>query len=265
MLHKTLPGKKGIVHYWIDGDGEQCIVFTHGATVDHGLFQYQMEYFSHHYRVISWDVSGHGLSRPYPNFSLQNAADDLTSILNAEKINQAHLVGQSMGGYVCQIVAVDHPELVQTITAVDSSPIQSSYYSGMDRWILSITPFLINCYPYSTLIKGMAKQVSISSASYDYVLYILKTYTKSEIAEILSAVYSGVLQYDHANIPCPVLLICGEKDKTGKVKTYSTGWAENEKRPLAMIPDAAHNSNMDNPAAFNRALEQFVEDNVKNR
>lgn len=259
MLHTTLSSGRGAVHYWADGQGDQAIVFTHGATMDHGLFQHQMGYFAPRYRVISWDVPAHGQSRPYEPFSLQNAADEMVAILDAENISGAHLVGQSMGGYICQIAAVDHPERVLTLTAVGSSPIQWSYYSGLDRWLLSITPSLLGLYPYTTLIDIIAKQITVSPESRSYALETLKSFTKAEIAHIMGAVYNGLLQYNHASQRCPVLIVYGDRDRTGKVRAYCDRWAAQEDRELRVIPDAAHNANMDNPDGFNRVLAEFLE------
>ncbi len=258
MIHRTIRGRQGTIHYWTNGDGAQPIVFTHGATMDHGLFQFQTGYFSQHFRVISWDVPLHGQSRPYEHFSLQNAATELIAILDAERISQAHLVGQSMGGYISQIAAADHPDRVQTITAVDSSPIQLSYYSALDRWLLSMTPSLLSLYPYSTLINIIAKQIALSSSSRAYALETLKTFTKAEIAHIMGAVYRGLLEHDHAILSCPILIVCGDKDKTGKVKSYCERWAAQEKRELKIVSNAAHNANMDNPDEFNKILKEFL-------
>lgn len=263
MLHKTISSEQGVIHYWVGGEGERSIVFTHGATMDHGLFQFQMDYFSPRCKAISWDAPAHGRSRPYERFSLQSAANALVAILDAENIGQAHLVGQSMGGYVSQIAAVEHPERVQTVTAVGSSPIQLAYYSGLDRWLLSITPFLLRLYPYSTLIDAIAAQITVSAASRSYAYETLKTYSKAEIAQIMGAVYSGLLQYDQASLSCPVLVVYGEQDRTGKVRSYSERWAAQEKRELKVISNAAHNANMDNPGEFNKALEEFLERSVK--
>lgn len=259
MLHKTIIGKRGTVYYWADGEGDQAIVFTHGATMNHGLFQYQMDYFSRHFRVISWDVPLHGQSKPYDDFSLQNAAHELVAILDAEQIDQAHLVGQSMGGYISQIAAAEHPERVHTITAVDSSPVQLSYYSALDRWLLSITPSLLSLYPYNYLINVISKQIALSAPAQAYALATLKTFTKAEIAHIMGAVYRGLLQYDHATLPCPILIVYGEKDVTGKVRAYCDRWAEQEQREFTIISNAAHNANMDNPGEFNRALKEFLQ------
>lgn len=59
-------------------------------------------------------------------------------------------------------------------------------------------------------------------------------------------------------LPVPLLIIYGDADSSGKVQSYCRQWAEREKRPLKIIADAAHNSNMDNPDEFNRILGEFL-------
>jgi pimeloyl-ACP methyl ester carboxylesterase len=259
MEHKIQTRKHGSVHYWVGGLGEQCILFTHGATMDHGLFQYQTAFFAERYKLIVWDVPAHGLSRPYDEFSLQQAADELVGILDAESIENAYLVGQSMGGYISQIVARDHPERVISLTAVDSSPMQPSYYSALDTWLLSITPSLLRLYPYQTLIKIIANGIATQEPARTYALETLKTYSKGEIANIMAVVYQGVKEYGQDSaLPVPILIVVGEADRTGRVQTYCRQWAKREQQPLEMIADAAHNANMDNPEAFNRILEIFL-------
>lgn len=263
--HKSIQGERGAVHYWVAGQGEHSIVFTHGATMDHGLFQYQVDYFSQRYRAITWDAPLHGLSRPYTDFSLGNAAVELVRILDAEVLDRAHLVGQSMGGFISQIAARDYPDRVLSLTAVDSSPIQGSYYSALDNWLLAITPPLLRLYPYNTLINSIAKQIALHEPARAYALETLKGYTKEEIAHIMGQVYQGLQAYkEDFRLPFPLLIVVGEEDRTGKVRAYSARWAKEEKRSLKVIPDAAHNANMDNPAAFNRVLDEFLRAVVSN-
>ncbi len=266
MKHKSISGMHGTVHYWLTGQGDSCIVFTHGATMDHDLFQLQIDRFAKNFKVISWDVPAHGLSRPYRHFSLQNAAADLLAILDNESLEKAHLVGQSMGGYISQVVARDHPDRVVSLVAVGSSPLQPSYYSTLDMWLLAITPPLLRLYPYGSLIKGIANQIAISDSGRTYALDTLKTYSKSEIAQIMDAVYKGVKSFDHEDrIPVPLLITFGEADRTGRVKTYCRQWAAREDRPLNIIPNAAHNANMDNPEEFNQILDEFLASTTSGR
>ena len=60
------------------------------------------------------------------------------------------------------------------------------------------------------------------------------------------------------NTICPVLILLGDKDKTGKVKQYCIAWAEGMGYPLHIIENAAHFSNGDNAEQVNYVIEQFV-------
>ena len=60
------------------------------------------------------------------------------------------------------------------------------------------------------------------------------------------------------HLACPVLILLGDKDKTGKVKQYCIAWAEATGYPLHIIEDAAHFSNGDNAKQVNSEIEQFV-------
>lgn len=260
MKQKILHSPRGDVYYWIQGEGDIYIVFTHGATMDHQMFQSQVEFFSKSYTTIVWDVPAHGKSKPYKNFSLQNSADDLIGILEQENTTKAHLVGQSMGGYISQIVALNHPNQVSSLVAVDSSPIQPSYYSRLDNWLLSITPTLLMLYPYNYLIKTIAKGIAVKTHAEKYALETLKKLTKKEIAHIMKEVYKGLQEYkEDFLLSVPTLIIHGELDQAGKVQEYSQQWSKKEKLELRIITNASHNSNMDNPEEFNRILNEFLE------
>jgi|GEM_PF-6542580 len=83
MEHRTIKGVGGEVHYWISRTKDipkGTIVFSHGLTANHTMFEKQIEYFKNEYIVIAWDVPMHGLSVPYNDFSYENTARDLHQI-----------------------------------------------------------------------------------------------------------------------------------------------------------------------------------------
>ena len=58
MEHKTIKGVGGEVHYWIskaNHRSNEVIVFTHGLTADHTMYEKQIEFFQKEYTVIVWD------------------------------------------------------------------------------------------------------------------------------------------------------------------------------------------------------------------
>ena len=164
-----------------------------------------------------------------------------------------------MGGYICQITARDHPGRVLSITALDSSPIQPLYYSALDTWLLAATPVILRLYRYENLVRTIATRIALNEDAQIYAMETLQKMTMDEIDEIMGAVYKGLFDFgDDSILPQPLLIVCGEQDRTGKVISYSKRWAKKEKRELVWIPDAAHNANQDQPEEFNRILEKFL-------
>jgi pimeloyl-ACP methyl ester carboxylesterase len=60
------------------------------------------------------------------------------------------------------------------------------------------------------------------------------------------------------HITCPVLILVGESDKTGKVIAYCKAWHIVTGYPLQIIQNAAHNANYDNPDTVNTLIDAFV-------
>jgi pimeloyl-ACP methyl ester carboxylesterase len=157
------------------------------------------------------------------------------------------------------VFAAEHPGRVQAFLAVDTSPFSGAYYSALDRWLLSVTPALLKLYPYNYLVRTIARSIAVDEAAQASALSALQMLTKSEIADIMQAVYTGLLQYAERDLQMsvPTLIVYGEKDRSGKVISYSKRWAAEEGHELDVIPNAAHNSNADNPDYFNRIATDF--------
>ena len=78
-------------------------------------------------------------------------------------------------------------------------------------------------------------------------------------AELLLLTENFIQENKDLQLICPVLILLGDKDKTGKVKQYCTAWAKNTGYPLHIIDNAAHFSNGDNAEQVNVEIEQFIE------
>lgn len=77
-------------------------------------------------RVIRYGVRDTGRSESYPpgepGYSLADLVDDAVGVLDATATERAHVVGMSTGGWIAQLLALDHPERVATLTLVASRP-----------------------------------------------------------------------------------------------------------------------------------------------
>lgn len=261
MQHKQILAQGGNVHYWIDkkDDDVDCIVFTHGVTADHTMFEKQLEFFSDKYTVVLWDVPMHGLSRPYHNFSYRDTAEILHSILQEENINRVVLVGMSMGGYPSQHFAAIYPDMVKGFVALDTTPLGVQYYSKSDLWWLKQVAPMANCFPTNILRKSMAKSISATYYSYQKMMSMLKPLSKSEIIGQMRIAY-GKFTHENKNVKFlfPVLILVGDRDSTGKVKAYCREWAKQTGYPLHFIKNAKHFANGDNAEQVNFEIQQFI-------
>jgi pimeloyl-ACP methyl ester carboxylesterase len=267
LIGKILNTVRGDVHYWIsraEKADAKCIVFTHGLTANHSMFEKQTDLFQQEFTVITWDVPLHGLSRPYNDFSYKNCADDLLGILNQENVGKVVLVGMSMGGYPCQEFAFRYPERVLGFVALDTTPFGLGYYSKSDIWWLKRVAPIARLYPEHVLRKSMAKSVSETRYSYEKMMEMLTPLTKEQIIEQMDIAY-GVFAKENKDVDLkfPVLILLGEYDKTGKVKQYCHAWAKAGGYPLRIIKYAAHFSNGDNPEQVNSEILGFIKESLE--
>jgi len=260
LEEKWIETVRGKTYYWISKkENARCIVFTHGVTANHEMFEKQVEYFKDNYTIITWDVPLHGKSRPYRDFSYKAVAEDLNEILLRENISKIIMVGMSMGGYPAQMFAVQYPEKVEGFVALDTTPLGIGYYSKSDCWWLKKVKPIAQFIPERFLRPSMAKSVSATAYSYHMMMKMLAPLTKSEIIEQMDIAYAGFLKENQdVKFNFPVLILLGEHDKTGKVKQYCEEWSKKEGYPLHIIKDAAHFTNGDNPEAVNREIDDFI-------
>lgn len=262
MKQMTINGIGGKVHYWIsrpNNNFKGALVFTHGLTANHTMYERQVEYFKDDYVVITWDVPLHGLSIPYKEFSYEIAARDLNSILLQESIGKVCLIGMSMGGYPSQMFAYLYPEKVQCFVGIDTTPFRTEYYSRSDLWWLSKVKTMAKWFTDKTLRKSMAKSVAVTDYSYNKMIEMLKPMSKEQIIEQMDIAYGKLAsEIRDIDLNCPVLILLGDKDKTGKVKQYCAEWARKTGYPLHIIKNAAHFSNGDNAEQVNTEIEKFI-------
>lgn len=261
MLEKICQTPRGDVHCWVSDleTSRPTLAFLHGLTASHALFDRQVEYFEGKYNLIVWDAPAHGKSRPYDGFDYPNAAEVLKSILDAEGIEKAVLVGQSAGGFVAQSFYKLYPDAVLGIVTIGTCPCGPSYYSASDLFWLRQNKWMFKMYPDKTLRRTMAKMCADTERARENMLSMLAVYPKAELTRLMYIGFAGFIsEICEMDIKCPVWLMVGEHDKTGKVMAYNKAWHEREGFPLHIIENAAHNANDDKPEAVNMLIERFV-------
>ena len=92
------------------------------------------------------------------------------------------------------------------------------------------------------------------------MLAMLADNTKDELCRLMYIGFAGFIpEISEMKIKCPLWLLVGQHDKTGKVMAYNKKWHKQEGFPLYIIEGAAHNANDDQPQQVNRLLSTFLQ------
>ena len=108
--------------YTDTGVGAETIIFSHGLLMSSEMFTEQIAYFSKKYRCIAYDHRGQASSEVTADgYDMATLTDDASALINALGIGPCHFVGLSMGGFVGMRLALNKPELLKTLTLLNTS------------------------------------------------------------------------------------------------------------------------------------------------
>jgi len=265
MLSEHVLERDGCkIHYWLAGpEGRPFVVLTHGAALDHQMFAAQIAPLAKNYRILLWDVRGHGVSQPIgKDFSILKAAADLIALLDTLGVKKAVLVGHSMGGIIAQEVVFHYPERVIALAIVGSECITFGI-SFLDAWMMMLTTSFLffNTPESSRLLISCATGIKTQTQIYAY--NTLKKISHQNIMTIWQELVSCLHYERDYRISHPLLLTHGEYDNWGNIKQTMPFWAARDSQcRFVIIPLAGHNANQDNPPMFNQVLLDFLHANV---
>lgn len=212
-----------------------------------------------------WDAPGHAASWPFElTFTLMDKARWLDGILRQEGFREPVIVGQSMGGYVGQAYAQLFPNKLKGFISIDSAPLQRQYVTSAEIWLLKRMEPVYRHYPWKWLLQSGTNGVATSSYGRNLMHDIMMVYDgeQARYAKLSGHGFKMLAEAMEANlpyeIPCPALLICGEKDRAGSTIRYNKMWHKKTDIPIEWIPGAGHNSNTDRPDRVNRLIEAFA-------
>ena len=254
MTEKEYATPCGAIHYWVSGTDirRPPLVLLPGLTADHRLFDKQAEYFEGKVPLLVWDAPGHAASWPFEmTFALEDKARWLDEILEGEGLSGPVIAGQSMGGYVGQMYAQLFPEKLRGFVSIDSAPLQRSYLTAAELWLLKRMEPVYRWYPWSWLLRQGTNGVAMSDYGRALMRDMMMTYDgdKARYARLAGHGFRILAEAIEADLPyeinCPAMLICGEKDHAGSCIRYSRAWHRKTGIPLHWIAGAGHNSNTD--------------------
>ncbi|BCL78040.1 dihydrolipoamide acetyltransferase [Ktedonobacteria bacterium brp13] len=119
-MKKTVIVNGQLVHYYCTGQGE-AVILIHGLCGSSLWWDRNVATIAEHYQVYMIDLPGFGNMRhARKQFTIHNCSAYIHAWMQAIGLAAAHLVGHSMGGYICMTLALQHPEQVRSLVLIDT-------------------------------------------------------------------------------------------------------------------------------------------------
>lgn len=247
------------VRYWDSGGTGVPVVFSHGAGADHATFDDQVAHLSAAgFRVVTWDMRGHGLSRPGGRFTTQRAVSDLLVLLAHLGVDRPVLAGHSTGGNLSQAVIRRDPQLARALIAMDCTW-NTGPLSRFERGMLKTAVPGLRLIPGKLLPSLMANASAVTEFARADARRAFSQLSKEEFIEVIGAAIGFVDPDPAYRTTVPLCLIRGAADRTGNIATAMPGWARAEGVEEIVVPGAGHLVSQDAPAAVTAAISAFLQ------
>jgi 3-oxoadipate enol-lactonase len=223
----------------------------------------QIEAFKNDYRVIAYDVRGHGKSDAGDmDFSINLFVVDLINLMDAFYIDKAILCGLSMGGYIALNAVESHPHRFSALVLCDTNckADPASVIEQRMKTIRELQEEGLEKYTDESVKKLFAPD-SFNMRTYE-VEAVRKMIMKTPVHSICNTLRALSSRDESctglSEISIPVLIMVGKEDAITPPVMAQLMHEKIKDSKLEIIQHAGHLCNLENPMEFNEKLKTFL-------
>jgi len=252
------------LYYEVYGKGTPLLLIA-GLGSDTSSWVGVIRKLSKNFQIIVFDNRGSGRSEiPDKKYSIRQMADDAIRLLDYLNIKKCHIIGQSMGGYIAQELAINHPERVDKLILESSASISSKrnntlfldFYKelreekNLEAWIRRWTRWLFSnkCLTHKAFIETFVK----NGANYPYAQQA------NGFKGQIDAIRSFDTRERLGRIKAKTLIIEGKEDMLILSKEAEALAKDISGSIFQSVKDTAHCIHIENPDLFVRAVMKFL-------
>jgi len=224
--YKEVNGIK--IYYEIYGSGKP-LVLLHGSGGSIRNARPKIDYFKQFFKVIAIDSRAHGKSidSTTKDLTYEQMAYDIKVLLDSLNIDSAYVSGQSDGGVLGLLLAINYPKKISKLAAYGA-----------------------NLFPGKKAIFDEIANLIIDT------LKVTKNFNTRRLYSLL-AYHPNITEKDLKKIKCPVLIMSGDRDAIRlehSIKIFNNIANSN----LFVMPGATHYGSIEKPELFNLVLLDFL-------
>jgi 3-oxoadipate enol-lactonase len=252
----------GEIEYQVRGDGP-TVLLLHAFPLGLAMWDEQAQALAASHRVVRFDARGFGGSPPGDGLlTMERIADDAVALLDHLGLSRAVVVGLSMGGYAALALVRRHPDRLAGLVLADTKAGADTDEARRHR--AALAEKVLKEGSAAAAEATLPKLLGATShrdrpAVVDRVRSLILGNAPRGIAD---ALHGLAARADSAptlrEVRVPTLVVCGDEDALtpmAEAEALQRGIAGSR---LAAIPKAGHLANLENPAAFNEALQGFL-------
>ena len=254
----------GSVYDFVGPRDAPCVVLIHGLGLNRNCWQWTIPAIADGYRVLSYDLFGHGQSLDPPETpTLSLFSRQLRELLDYFGIEQATIAGFSLGGMIARRFAQDTPDHVRALVILHSPHKRTAKARAA---ILARVDQAREHGPHATVEAALERwftedfrtaNPSMMDTVRDWV-----TANRQEVYHPIYRVLAEGIEEIVAPVPplsCPALVITGDEDFGNGPEMARAIAAEIDGAEAVILPGLRHMALAENPAAINRPLRRFLD------
>jgi 3-oxoadipate enol-lactonase len=249
--------QKTKIYYELHGkEGKPYLILIHGLGSSVRDWEFQIPVFSEDYRVLAIDMRGHGRSdKPKEKYSVRQFGSDVIAVMDALKIEKAHIVGISMGGMIAFQMAVDCPERIEKLVIVNSGP--ALVPKTLAEKIAIYSRFVIvRLMGMRKMGEVLAPKLFVDAEQENLRQTFAQRWAENDpnaYLNTLRALVGWDVEAHIHKIQQPSLILCSDQDYS-PLALKEAYLAKMPSATLQVIPNAHHAVSSERPEAFNEAV-----------
>ena len=267
MPEETINGYR--MYYEVHGEGQPIVMIHGGLGGGEGcasLSECHAEALSGDYQLILYDRRAAGRSEtPESGYSIANQTQDLRSLLRRLNVERAHVLGSSGGGPIALTLALNYPQMVDTLHLINTM----SYASGPERAARQkeLDSLVYNESAYGregSVERGIEARNPGIRADDPERFQRLKAINLEKFPGMLASIQAyldiaGTIEGRLSSLDIPTLIVHGDADTTIPVSCAHTLYEMISDAQLEIIPGAVHGLMSNEPDRIRTLIVDFIQ------
>src|SRR5476649_93964 len=246
------------LHVEDSGGSGQAVVFSHGLLWSTKMWRFQVEALRGRFRCIAFDHRGQGRSQTTETgYDMDSLALDAAALIEKLNLQPVHFVGLSMGGFVCIRLCARRPELLKSLSLIETAADSEPFLHVPKYKIMSAMSAVIGIKPFvPTVMKIMFGRSFLK----DPAKAVVREEMRGQLLGInvpgMRKALDGVITRKPftEQVRVPTIVVSGEEDAAVVPARSRKLFEMIPGARFVSIAKAGHTSSMENPEAVTAAL-----------